>query len=123
KYVVQCNRTVCRKTHYASVFFPAWLTSECAKTDNVERYINEARELGLEVLPPYVNESVFKFTVVGDRRLRFGLGAIKNVGAGAIESILAGRTAGGPYHSLVDLCDRIDLRLCNTRVLDALLDA
>src|SRR5439155_965230 len=67
--------------------------------------------------------SGFKFTVVGDRRLRFGLGAIKNVGAGAIESILAGRTAGGPYHSLVDLCDRIDLRLCNKRVLEALIDA
>jgi len=61
--------------------------------------------------------------VVGDCRLRFGLGAIKNVGAGAIESILAGRTAGGPYRSLVDLCDRIDLRLCNKRVLEALIDA
>src|SRR5207244_98237 len=86
-------------------------------------YINEARELGVGGLPPDVNESGFKFTVVGDRRLRFGLGAIKNVGAGAIESILAGRTAGGPYRSLIDLCDRIDLRLCNKRVLEALIDA
>src|SRR3989475_11135902 len=69
------------------------------------------------------HELGLKFAVVGDRRLRFGLGAIKNVGAGAIESILAGRTAGGPYRSLVDLCDRIDLRLCNKRVLEALIDA
>jgi len=99
------------------------LSSEIGNTDNVVRYINEARELGLEVLPPDVNESGFKFTVVGERRLRFGLGAIKNVGAGAIESILAGRTAGGPYRSLIDLCDRIDLRLCNKRVLEALIDA
>src|SRR5207247_243379 len=72
---------------------------------------------------PDVNESGFKFTVVGDRRIRFGLGAIKNVGAGAIDSIIAGRQAGGPYRSLVDLCDRIDLRLCNKRVIEALIDA
>src|SRR5204862_1959502 len=111
------------KAHYAPEFLSALLSSEIGNPDNVVRYINEARELGLEVLPPDVNESGFKFTVVGDRRLRFGLGAIKNVGAGAIESILAGRTAGGPYRSLVDLCDRIDLRLCNKRVLESLIDA
>src|SRR5213082_2119178 len=101
----------------------ALLSSEIGDTDNVVRYINEARELGLDVLPPDVNESGFKFTVVGDRRIRFGLGAIKNVGAGAIESILAGRHAGGPYRSLVELCERIDLRLCNKRVIEALVDA
>src|SRR3989475_10714192 len=116
-------QTAWLKAHYAPEFLSALLSSEIGNTDNVVRYINEARELGLEVLPPDVNESGFKFTVVGDRRLRFGLGAIKNVGAGAIESILAGRTAGGPYRSLVDLCDRIDLRLCNKRVIEALIDA
>jgi len=122
-YSVLSYQTAWLKAHYAPEFLSALLSSEIGNTDNVVRYINEARELGLEVLPPDVNESGFKFTVVGDRRLRFGLGAIKNVGAGAIESILAGRTAGGPYHSLVDLCDRIDLRLCNKRVLEALIDA
>src|SRR5256885_12989575 len=101
----------------------ALLSSEIGNTDNVVRYINEARELGLEVLPPDVNESGFKFTVVSDQRIRFGLGAIKNVGEGAIESILAGRLAGGPYRSLVELCERIDLRLCNKRVIEALVDA
>src|SRR2546426_5229562 len=85
--------------------------------------MNEARELGLEVLPPVVNESGFKFPVVGDTRIRFGLGAVKNVGEGAIASILAGRRDGGPYRSLVELCDHIDLRLCNKRVLEALIDA
>src|SRR5204863_3407243 len=70
-----------------------------------------------------VNGSGFKSTVVADRRIRFGLGAIKTVGAGAIESILAGRRASGPYRSLVDLCERIDLRLCNKRVIEALIDA
>src|SRR5881628_3440995 len=122
-YSVLSYQTAWLKTHHPAEFMAALLSSEIGNTDNVVRYINEARELGLEVLPPDVNESGFKFTVVGDRRLRFGLGAIKNVGAGAIESILAGRTAGGPYRSLVDLCDRIDLRLCNKRVLEALIDA
>ncbi|HYU37173.1 MAG TPA: DNA polymerase III subunit alpha, partial [Gemmatimonadales bacterium] len=122
-YSVLSYQTAWLKAHYAPEFLSALLSSEIGNTDNVVRYINEARELGLEVLPPDVNESGFKFTVVGERRLRFGLGAIKNVGAGAIESILAGRTAGGPYRSLIDLCDRIDLRLCNKRVLEALIDA
>jgi DNA polymerase-3 subunit alpha len=122
-YSVLSYQTAWLKAHYAPEFLSALLSSEIGDTDNVVRYINEARELGLEVLPPDVNESGFKFTVVGDARIRFGLGAIKNVGAGAIDSILAGRSAGGPYHSLVDLCDRIDLRLCNKRVLEALIDA
>src|SRR5438046_10416519 len=108
---------------YPPHVLPALLSSKICNTDNVLRYINEARELGLEVLPPDVNGSGFKFTVVADRRIRFGLGAIKNVGAGAIESILAGRRASGPYRSLVDLCERIDLRLCNKRVIEALIDA
>ena len=122
-YSVLSYQTAWLKAHYAPEFLSALLSSEIGNTDNVVRYINEARELSLEVLPPDVNESGFKFTVIGDARIRFGLGAIKNVGAGAIESILAGRSAGGPYHSLVDLCDRIDLRLCNKRVLEALIDA
>src|SRR3989442_3225383 len=101
----------------------ALLSSEIGNTDKVVQYINEARELGVEVLPPDVNESGFKFPVVGDRRIRFGLGAIKNVGGGATESILAGPRAGGRYRSLVDLSDRIDLRLCNKRVIEALIDS
>jgi DNA polymerase III subunit alpha len=122
-YSILSYRTAWLKAHYAPEFLSALLSSEIGDTDTVVRYINEARELGLEVLPPDVNESGFKFTVVGDTRIRFGLGAIKNVGAAAIESILAGRRAGGPYRSLVDLCERIDLRLCNKRVLEALIDA
>jgi len=122
-YSVLSYQTAWLKAHYPAEFMSALLSSEIGDTDTVVRYINEARELGLEVLPPDVNESGFKFTVVADRRLRFGLGAIKNVGAGAIESILSGRASGGPYATLVDLCDRIDLRLCNKRVLESLIDA
>src|SRR2546422_914664 len=122
-YSILSFQTAWLKAHYAPEFMSALLSSEIGNTDKVVQYINEARELGLEVLPPDVNESGFKFTVVGDRRVRFGLGAIKNVGGGAIESIIAGRRAGGPYRSLVDLSDRIDLRLCNKRVIEALIDS
>ncbi|HVH08627.1 MAG TPA: DNA polymerase III subunit alpha [Gemmatimonadales bacterium] len=122
-YSVLSYRTAWLKAHYPAEFMAALLSSQIGDTDTVVRYINEARELGLEVLPPDVNESGFKFTVVGDRRIRFGLGAIKNVGVGAIDSIIAGRRAGGAYRSLVDLCERIDLRLCNKRVIEALVDA
>ena len=121
-YSILSYQTAWLKAHYPAEFMAALLSSEIGNTDKVVQYINEARELGLEVLPPNVNESGFKFTVIGDRRIRFGLGAIKNVGEGAIASILAGRRAAR-YGSLVDLCDRIDLRLCNKRVLEALIDA
>src|SRR5438046_9193958 len=108
---------------YPPHVLPALLSSKICNTDNVVRYINEARELGLDVLPPDVNESGFKFTVVADRRLRFGLGGIKNVGAGATESIITGRSSGGPYAPLVDLCERLDLRLSTKRMLESLIDA
>ncbi len=121
-YSVLAYQTAWLKTRYPAEFMAALLSSEIGNTDKVVQYINEAREMGLEVLAPDVNESGFKFTVVGERRLRFGLGAIKNVGEGAIASILTGREAG-LYRSLVELCDRIDLRLCNKRVLEALVDA
>src|SRR5690606_37229063 len=79
----------------------------------------------LEVLPPHVNESNWKFTVVGDGvgQIRFGLGAIRGVGEGAVRSILAAREAEGPFRSMFDLLDRIDLRLCNKRVMEALICA
>jgi DNA polymerase-3 subunit alpha len=122
-YSILSYHTAWLKVHYPAEFLAAMLSSEIGNTDAVVKYIGEARELGLEVLPPDVNESGFKFTVVGDRRLRFGLGGIKNVGEGAIQSILAGRAGGEPYTTLIDLCDRIDLRLCNKRVLEALIDS
>lgn len=100
----------------------ALLSSEIGSTDKVVQYINEARELGIEVLPPDVNESGFKFTAIGDRRIRFGLGAVRNVGWSAIESIIGGRQ-GAPYASLTELVERVDLRLCNKRVIESLIAA
>ena len=121
-YSVLSYQTAWLKAHHPAEFMAALLSSEIGNTDKVVQYINEAREIDLEVLPPDVNESGFKFTVVGDRRIRFGLGAVRNVGWGAIESIIAARQAA-PFTLLADFVERIDLRLCNKRVLESLVAA
>ncbi len=111
------------KAHYPAEFMAALLSSEIGDTDKVVEYINEAREMGLQVLPPSVNESGWKFTVIGDLEIRFGLGAVRNVGRGAIESIIEGRRLGGPYQTFADFFDPVDLRLCNKRVVESLIAA
>jgi len=83
------------------------------------KFINETSVMGIRLLPPDVNESNFSFTVVGEN-IRFGLGAVKGVGEGAIESILAGRRASGRFKGMLDFCEKIDLRACNKKVLEAL---
>ncbi|GAC1515086.1 MAG: DNA polymerase III subunit alpha [Gemmatimonadaceae bacterium] len=119
-YSVISYHTAWLKTHYPAEFMAALLSSSIGDTDSVVKFINESRELDIAILPPDVNESGYKFTVVGDHRVRFGLGAIRNVGRTAIDSILASRSSG-PFTSLADLCRRIDLRICNKRVFEALL--
>ncbi|HYX81057.1 MAG TPA: DNA polymerase III subunit alpha [Gemmatimonadales bacterium] len=121
-YSILSYQTAWFKVYYPAEFMAALLSSEIGNTDRVVQYINEARELDLQVLAPDVNESGYKFTVISNQRIRFGLGAVRNVGEGAIASIIAGR-GQGPYRSLVELCDRIDLRLCNKRVIESLIDA
>jgi DNA polymerase III subunit alpha len=121
-YSILSYQTAWLKAHHPAEFMAALLSSEIGNTDKVVQYINEARELGLEILPPDVNESGFKFTVVGDNRIRFGLGAVRNVGEGAIASIIAGRQPVS-YTSVAELVERIDLRLCNKRVLESLVAA
>jgi DNA polymerase III subunit alpha len=121
-YSILGYQTAWLKTHHTAEFMAALLSSQIGDTDSVVKYIAEAREMGLEILPPDVNESGYKFTVTGDKRIRFGLGGIRNVGRTAIDSILAAR-ATDPFTSVFDLCGRIDLRVCNKRVLEALASA
>jgi DNA polymerase III subunit alpha len=121
-YSVVAYHTAFLKTHHPAEFMAALLSSNIGKTEEVIKYIAEAREMGLEVLAPDVNESGWRFTVVADKRIRFGLGAIRNVGRGAIDSMLEARE-DGPFTSLYDLCSRVDLRLCNKRVFEALIAA
>ena len=119
-YSILSYQTAWLKAHHSAEFMAALLSSSIGDTDSVVKFINEARELDIDVLPPDVNESGYKFTVVGDKRIRFGLGAIRNVGRSAIDSILSARR-DGPIKSIFDLCERVDLRLCNKRVFEALI--
>ena len=110
------------KTHYPVEFMAAVLTSETGNTDKLVLYINECRELGIPLLPPDIQTSSWNFTPAGDS-IRFGLGAIKNVGHGAIDSILAARKSDGKFESIYDFCEKVDLRLLNKRVLESLIKA
>jgi DNA polymerase-3 subunit alpha len=114
------------KTHYPLEFMSALLTSETGNTAKVVKYINECREMSIRVLPPDVNSSEFNFTPVtaGDKQgIRFGLGAIKNVGPNAVESIVSARTSGGSFGSLYDFSERVDLGTVNRRLIESFIKA
>jgi len=120
-YALISYRTAYLKANYPVEFMSALLTSECDNTDKIVEYVNEAERMGLKVLPPDINESFANFTMIGDKAIRFGLRAVKNVGAGAIESIVKARREGGNFKSLDDFCQRVDLRLVNKKVIESLI--
>ncbi|MEO5904540.1 MAG: DNA polymerase III subunit alpha, partial [Gemmatimonadaceae bacterium] len=119
-YSIISFHTAWLKTHYPADFMAALLSAMIGDTDSVVKYINEAREIGIELLPPDVNESGYKFTVIGDKKIRFGLGGIRNIGRSAIDSILSARQKG-PFTSIFELASRVDLRVCNKRAFEALI--
>lgn len=119
-YALLAYQTAYLKTHYRVEFMAALLTSEAQNADKIVKYISECREMGIEVLPPHINESVKGFAVVGDR-IRFGLAAVKNVGDAALDAILSERERGGPFGSLFEFCERVDLRRVNRRVIESLI--
>jgi DNA polymerase III subunit alpha len=110
------------KAHYAVEFMSALLTSESGNSDKIVKYINECRDMGIRVLPPDVNHSDFNFTP-SDEAIRFGLGAIKNVGQGAVEAIVAARVEGGEFSTIFDFCERVNLGSVNRRVMESLIKA
>ena len=118
-YALISYQTAWLKAHYPVEFMAALLTCDMDSTDKVVKNINDCREQGLEVLPPDINSSGLSFTVV-DKSMRFGLGAVKNVGAGAIEAILEARKDGA-FKGLYDFCERVDLRRVNKRVIESLI--
>ena len=120
-YALISYRTAYLKANYPVEFMSALLTSERDNTDKIVEYINEATRMGLKVFPPDINESAALFEVMDPKSIRFGLLAVKNVGAGAIDSILQTRSQEGRFTSLEDLCARIDLRLVNKKVLESLI--
>lgn len=121
-YSLVAYQTAYLKAHYPAEFMAATLTSEMSNTSRIVTLIDECRRMGVTVLPPDVNESLAEFVVV-DQKIRYGLGAVKNVGLGAIESIIAARQKGGRFTSIFDFCSRVDLRVVNKKVLESLVQA
>jgi len=132
-YALLAYHTAYLKTHYPVEFMAALLTSVTGSTDDVVKYINECREMGIAVEPPDINISDANFTPRG-QAIRFGLAAVKNVGHNAIESIVVARKdlagarpasaesrPGGIFASIYEFCEKVDLRLLNKRVLESLI--
>ena len=120
-YALLSYHTAYLKAHYPAAFMAAVLSADMDHTDKVVTLIQECSEINIEVKAPDVNLSGYEFAVGGDRTIRYGLGAVRGVGQGAVESIIGEREARGRFVSLEDLCRRLDLTKVNRRVLEALL--
>ena len=118
-YGLIAYQTAYLKANYTVEYMTSVLTAFRDNAEKVAAAVVECRRLGIEVRPPDVHRSGLGFTVEGDS-IRFGLLAVKNVGEGAIESIIAARESGGEFRSLTDFCSRVDVRLANRKVLESL---
>jgi DNA polymerase-3 subunit alpha len=119
-YAVISYRTAYLKANYPVEFMTALLTSEKDNLDKIAQYIAEAVRMGIKILPPDINESYANFTVAGDS-IRFGLVAVKNVGQGAIDSIISVRKKIGAFKSIYDFTEKVDSRLVNRKVIESLI--
>lgn len=120
-YALIAYRTAYLKAHYPVEFMAASLSADMDNTEKVVAFINECREMDIEILPPDLNESKREFTVAG-RSIRFGLEAVKGVGGAAIEAIISARDEGS-FGSFFDFCSRVDSRKVNKKVLESLIKA
>lgn len=118
-YALLAYQTAWLKAHYPAAYMAAVLSSDMDHTDKVVHFIEECSSLGLQVDPPDVNESDYRFKVINEKQLRYGLGAIKGAGQAAIENIVQERLQGGPFKDILDFCRRVDLRKVNKRVFEA----
>jgi DNA polymerase-3 subunit alpha len=113
-------QTAFLKANYPLQYFAALMSSVRDKTDKLVEYIDEAKKMGIKVLPPDINASLVDFAVVGES-IRFGLAAVKGAGENAVRSILESRDAGGPFVDLFDIVQRVDLKAVNRKVYEALI--
>ena len=120
-YALVAYQTAWLKTHFSAAFMAAVLSSDMDNTDKVVIFIHECVHMNLAVLPPSINRSQYHFTVGDDRTIIYGLGAIKGVGESAIQCIVQERENNGPYEGLFSVCQRLDMRKVNRRVLEALI--
>lgn len=119
-YAMLAYQTAWLKTHYPASFMAAVLSADMDNTDKIVAMITECRNLGISVLPPNIQESDFYFNAVSEKTISYGLGAIKGVGAAALEGVLQSRNAIGAFSDLLDFAKRTDLSKTNKRVLEAL---
>jgi DNA polymerase-3 subunit alpha len=122
-YALVAYHTAYMKTHHLAAFMAANLAAVMGDTDKVQLFYDDARSHGLEILPPDVNESGYRFVPLDRKRLRYGLGAVKGTGEQAIENLVAARKAAGPFRDLADFCRRVDRRIVNRRAIEALIRA
>ena len=120
-YALVAYQTGWLKAHYPAEFMAATISSDMDKTDKVVTFIDECRAMDLALLPPDVNHGQFHFSVDNQGRIIYGLGAIKGLGEGPVESIIAARSEAGPFKDLFDFCARVDGRKVNKRALEALI--
>ncbi|WP_347987842.1 DNA polymerase III subunit alpha [Methylomonas sp. AM2-LC] len=122
-YALVAYQTAWLKAHYPAAFMAAVMSSDLDNTDKVVVLIDECREMKLDICPPDINSSDYRFTINDKNQIVYGIGAIKGVGESAIEDLLKERNNNGSYSGLYDLCKRVDLRKVNRRVLEALIKA
>lgn len=122
-YALVAYQTAWLKAHYPAAFMAAVMSSDMDNTDKVVVLIDECREMKLDICPPDINISDYRFTINDKDQIVYGMGAIKGVGEAAIEDLLKERNSNGPFSGLYDLCKRVDLRKVNRRVLEALIRA
>ena len=120
-YALVAYQTGWLKAHYPAEFMAATISSDMDKTDKVVTFIDECRAMKLVLLPPDVNQGQFHFSVDAQGRIIYGLGAIKGLGEGPVENIIAARNEGGPFKDLFDFCARVDGRKVNKRALEAMI--
>jgi len=122
-YALVSYQTAWLKTHYPAAFMAAVMSADMDNTEKVVTYVDDSKDMGLEIVPPDVNRGAYKFTIDGEKTIIYGIGAVKGVGEAAIQSIVDQRSEAGPYKDLFDFCNRIDLKKSNRRVLEALIRA
>ncbi|WP_374488726.1 DNA polymerase III subunit alpha [Zoogloea sp.] len=122
-YAVVTYHTAWLKAYHCAAFMAATMSSDLDNTDTIKIFYEDTVANGIKVLPPDVNASDYRFVPTDARTIRYGLGAVKGVGEPAVRAILAARQAGGPFKDLFDFCKRVDKRLANRRVIEALIRA
>ncbi|WP_113906368.1 DNA polymerase III subunit alpha [Aliidiomarina celeris] len=122
-YALVAYQTLWMKVHFPAEYMAAVMSADMDNTDKIVTLVDECERMGLKILPPDVNVGQHKFSVDQERRVVYGIGAIKGVGEGPIEAIIAAREAGGAFTDLFDFCRRVDLKKLNRRVMEKLIKA